>query len=176
LKCNGQYPRSIYILAILIIFFKHIKSLTTTLKYFHETLSRSGVDEILHLLMALMNFLFEKRDHVNDSFNKILFKMFILIWQFWATLNIWWRACYRLLISIHGWLLYCKALIASNIVISTSQKTNSNTSNKPQDKYKVEITRKLNKEFLMYCYSIYTIDTWPMLIINNSTLMFMHQP
>jgi len=41
----------------------------------------------------------------------------------------------------------------------TSQKTNSNTSNKSQGRYQVGITKELNKEFLMYCYSIYTIDT-----------------
>jgi len=58
-----------------------------------------------------------------------------------------------------------------NVVATTSQKTNSNTSNKSQGKYQVEITRELNKEFLMYCYSIYTIDTWSMLAINTLTLM-----
>ena len=41
------------------------------------------------------------------------------------------------------------------VVAMTSQKTNSNTSNKSQDGYQVGITRELNKEFLMYCYSIY---------------------
>jgi len=44
------------------------------------------------------------------------------------------------------------------VVATTSQKTNSNTSNKSQDRYQVEITRELNKESPMYCYTIYTID------------------
>jgi len=51
------------------------------------------------------------------------------------------------------------------VVAMTSQKTNSNTSNKSQDEYQVEITRELNKEFLMYYYSIYIKFLWFMLII-----------
>jgi len=35
LKYNGQYPRSIHALAILIIFFKQSISLTTALRCFH---------------------------------------------------------------------------------------------------------------------------------------------
>ena len=62
------------------------------------------------------------------------------------------------------------------IITTTSQKTNNNTSNKSQGKYQVRITRELNKESLMYCYPIYTIDTWSMLAINNSILMFICQP
>ena len=42
------------------------------------------------------------------------------------------------------------------VVVTTSQKTNRNTSNKSQDRYQVEITRELNKESLMYSYTIYT--------------------
>ena len=46
----------------------------------------------------------------------------------------------------------------ANGVATTSQKTNSNISNKSQDRYQVEIIRKLNKESLIHCYSIYIID------------------
>jgi len=46
----------------------------------------------------------------------------------------------------------------SSVVATTSQKTNSNISNKSQDRYQVGITRELNKESLIYCYPIYTID------------------
>ena len=45
------------------------------------------------------------------------------------------------------------------VVATTGQKTNSNISNKSQGRYQVEITRELDKESLMYCYLIYTIDT-----------------
>jgi len=36
----------------------------------------------------------------------------------------------------------------------------------------MEITRELNKEFLMHCYSFYIIDKWSMLMINMPTLMY----
>jgi len=39
---------------------------------------------------------------------------------------------------------------------TTGQKANSNTSNKSQGGYQVGTIRELNKEFLIYCYSIYT--------------------
>ena len=40
----------------------------------------------------------------------------------------------------------------------------------------MKIIRELNNKFLMYCYPIYTIDTWSILAINNPTLMSMYQP
>ena len=39
-------------------------------------------------------------------------------------------------------------------------------------KYFIGITRELNKESLIHFYTIYTIDTWSMLAINNSTLKY----
>jgi len=42
------------------------------------------------------------------------------------------------------------------VVATTSQKTNSYTSNKSQGEYQVRITKELDKEFLMYFYTIYT--------------------
>ena len=79
LKYNSQYPKSMHILAILMIFFKQPIYLTTTLRYFYKALSRLRVDKLLHLLMTLVNFSFEKGGQINNSFNRILFKMFILI-------------------------------------------------------------------------------------------------
>ena len=43
-----------------------------------------------------------------------------------------------------------------SIVATTSQKTNSNTSNKSQGRYQVEIIRELNKKSPLYSYTIYT--------------------
>ena len=60
------------------------------------------------------------------------------------------------------------------IVVATSQKTNSNTSNKSQGRYQVLIIRELSKESPIYCYPIYIIDTWFMLAINNPILMSMY--
>ena len=36
----------------------------------------------------------------------------------------------------------------------------------------MRITRELNKESLMYSYTIYTTNTWSVLTINNPTLRF----
>jgi len=88
LKCNSQWPRLIHTLAILMIFFKHPVSLTTTLRCFHKTLLGLEVDELLHLLMAFVNISFEKRDHAKRSFDEISSKIFVLICQFWAELNV----------------------------------------------------------------------------------------
>jgi len=79
LKCDGQYPKSMYTLAILTKFFKHSVFLTTTLRYFHKTLSESRTDELLHLLMVFVNYLFEKRGHVDNSFDESSFKTLVLI-------------------------------------------------------------------------------------------------
>ena len=72
LKYNGQCPKLMYILAILMKFFKHSVFLTITLKCFYKILSRLKVDKLLYLSITLVNFLFEKEGHINDSFNKIL--------------------------------------------------------------------------------------------------------
>jgi len=63
-----------------------------------------------------------------------------------------------------------------NVVATTSQKTNNNTSHKSQGKYQVEIIRELNKEFLLYSYTIYTKSSWSVLAINSPTLMSMYNP
>jgi len=60
LKCDSQWPKLIYMLAILIIFFGHLMSLITTLKCFYKTLSELGVNKLLHLLIVFINFSFNK--------------------------------------------------------------------------------------------------------------------
>ena len=71
-----------YILAILIIFFKQLISLTTALRCFHKTLLGPGADKLLHLLIALVNSSFKKEGQIDNSFNEISFKIFMLIWWF----------------------------------------------------------------------------------------------
>ena len=44
LKCNGQCPKLIYTLTILMKFFKYLVFLTITLKYFHKILSGLKVE------------------------------------------------------------------------------------------------------------------------------------
>jgi len=58
-----------------------------------------------------------------------------------------------------------------NIVVTTSQKTNSNTSNKSQGRYQVGIIKELDKKSSMYSYTIYTKFSWSMLIMDNSALI-----
>ena len=48
-------------LVMLTMFFKHSTSLTIALRCFYETLLGLEVNELLRLLMALINSLFEKR-------------------------------------------------------------------------------------------------------------------
>jgi len=42
-------------LAMLTKLLRHISSLTITLRYFQDNLSGSGVDELLHLVITLLN-------------------------------------------------------------------------------------------------------------------------
>ena len=63
LKCDSQYPKLIYILAILTMFSKHLSSLMTSLRCFHKILSGLGADKLLYLLMAIVNYFFEKEFH-----------------------------------------------------------------------------------------------------------------
>ena len=67
LKCDGQCPNSIYILAILINFLRQTVSLTHFLRCLHNTLSSPRVDELLHFAMVLMNSSSKKEPHFLTS-------------------------------------------------------------------------------------------------------------
>ena len=53
--CNGQWPSSIQVLAILISFLRHTISLTYLLRCLYYNLFSSGVDELLHFAIALVS-------------------------------------------------------------------------------------------------------------------------
>ena len=55
LKCNGQYPKLMHTLAILMKFLRYKQSLMMTLRYLHDSLSGPRVNELLHLMIALLN-------------------------------------------------------------------------------------------------------------------------
>ena len=38
----------------------------------------------------------------------------------------------------------------------------------------MEITRELDKKFPIYSYTIYAIDIWSVILINNSTLKYIY--
>ena len=63
LKCKGQCLNSMHVLAISINFLRHVISLIHLLRYFHNNLSSSEVDELLYLVIALVNFSSEKALH-----------------------------------------------------------------------------------------------------------------
>ena len=115
LKCNGQCPKLMHILAILTMFPKHSSSLTIILRCFHEILLGPEADKLLHLSMALVNSFLEKGLHRDDSLVGISSSNDAFTWQFCTKLNIWCRACQRSSISMYGWPLYCTASMASNM-------------------------------------------------------------
>ena len=75
LKCNGQCPKLIHVLAMLMILFKHLSSLTITLRCFHDILSRPSVNELLYLTIASLSSSFEKEGHSMAVLVGILFKI-----------------------------------------------------------------------------------------------------
>ena len=68
--------------AILIIFLKHMLSLTIHLRYLHDDLSRLGDDELSHFEIELMNSSLEKESYPIVYLFGILFNMLISIWWF----------------------------------------------------------------------------------------------
>ena len=63
LKCNGQCPKLIHVLAILIKLLRQDLSLIMTLRSLQDSLSDLGVKVLLHLLMELLNSSLEKGVH-----------------------------------------------------------------------------------------------------------------
>jgi len=59
LKCDGQCPKLMQALAMLMAETKH-SLLMTLFKIFHKILSVLGAEESLHLLMAFLNSSFKK--------------------------------------------------------------------------------------------------------------------
>ena len=61
LKCEGQYPNSIQVLAMQIILFKYLSSLRMILRWLHNNLSGPEVEALLQFAMAILNSSFENR-------------------------------------------------------------------------------------------------------------------
>jgi len=79
LKYNGQYPKLIYMLAMLTRFFKYISSLTITLRCFQDTLFGLGIDKSLYLMIALSNSSIKRDTHSIIGLSEISFNMLQLI-------------------------------------------------------------------------------------------------
>jgi len=80
LKCEGQYSKLIYMLAMLTKFFKHILSLTITLRCFQDILFGPDVDKLLYLVITLLNSSLEKWAHAIIGLVRISFNMLKLVY------------------------------------------------------------------------------------------------
>jgi len=87
LKCEGQWSNSKYTLAILIMFLKHILSLTIHLRCLHDNSSGPEDNELLHFEIELMNSSSEKRTYPIRYLFGISSNTLMSIWWFWAMLN-----------------------------------------------------------------------------------------
>jgi len=64
LKWDGQCPKFIQVLAMLMTDVKHSSSFMICLRSFHMILSRPGTDESLHFMIADLNSSFKKGSHI----------------------------------------------------------------------------------------------------------------
>ena len=69
------------------VLLRHFSFLATSLECFQDIQSGFGVNEILHLLIALLNFSLEKGGHIIIYIDRISSKMSRFIKQFCAELN-----------------------------------------------------------------------------------------
>ena len=93
LKCKGQYSNSIQVFTIVIIFFRHILSLRMILRCLYNSLSRSGVDILLHLNKELVNSFSKSRAQGEDTNDPSSFKISLSILQYWTMLKVECKAC-----------------------------------------------------------------------------------
>ena len=87
LKCENQYPKSIYVLAILMNLLRHTLSLMIILRCLQDNLSGPEVDELLYFSTILMNSSFENKFQFMTSLQGIFLSSWKSVWQSWAELN-----------------------------------------------------------------------------------------
>jgi len=75
LKYGGHNPYLKHTLVILMIFSRYASLLTIHLRWLHKSLSGSGADKLLHLVMDLVNSSFKKDGHPLDSLSEISSKI-----------------------------------------------------------------------------------------------------
>jgi len=119
LKCDGQWPKLIHVLAILIKFLKHELLLIITLRCLQDNLLGLGVKELLHLMIELLNSSSENGIYFVTNLFGISSNKYGLIWQFCTKLNNEWKACWRSSSSRQGQPLYWIALIAGSLCFLT---------------------------------------------------------
>ena len=99
--------------------FHNIESFRICLRCLHTSLLGPCVNELLHLVNALVNSSSKNRFHVDFVNNSNSLRTSSSMKQCWAILNVKCSAYHRLSISKHGWLLYLTASIASNLCLLT---------------------------------------------------------
>ena len=119
LKCEGQYPTSIQVWAMLIMTLRQLSSLKIVFKWLHNNLSRPGADELLQLASASLNSSFEKVGQDEMGLSVISLRILISTWWWSTVLNVKWRAFQRSSISRHWWLLYLIDSIVGNLCLLT---------------------------------------------------------
>ena len=81
LKWEGQNPKFIQALVMLMIFPKQSLSLKMTLRYLHDNLSGPGIEKLLQLAMALLNSSLEKGAHEEEDLLVTSSRILISTWQ-----------------------------------------------------------------------------------------------
>ena len=99
LKCKGQYPNSIQVLAMQIMLFKHLSSLRIILRWLHNNLSRPEIEVLLQFAMAILNSSFKNRGQGKVSLSMISSRILMSTWWWRAVLKVEWSVFYRLSMS-----------------------------------------------------------------------------
>ena len=70
LKCDGQCSKLIQALVMFTMLLKHLSSLMTHLRCFHDILSGPEADKLLHLLIAILNSSLKKEFYGKYCFDR----------------------------------------------------------------------------------------------------------
>ena len=89
------------------------------LRWFHNNLFSPGIDELLQLLIACLNFSLENGFQSDVDLSPISLRTSMLICWWSVVLNVEWRVFQRLSRVRHGWLLYLIALIVGSFHLLT---------------------------------------------------------
>ena len=119
LKWAGQCPKLMQVFTMLTILVRYLLCLRMDLRWFHDSLSSSGMDKLLQLLIAQLNSSLENNVQKDRDLLLILSSISILICWWRAVLNVEWRVFQRLLRVRYSWLSYLIASIASSFHLLT---------------------------------------------------------
>ena len=106
LKWEGQNPKLIHVLAMLMMMPKQSSSLRMILRWLYDNLSGPSVEKLLQLAMALLNSSLENRAYEERGLLAILSRILMSTWRWRAVLKVKWSAFHKSSMVRHGWLLY----------------------------------------------------------------------